>query len=152
MKKCLLFALTFVLFAGCDKKDSLSPIPKITFVSITPTTVRAGDGEEVIEISFVFEDGDADIDIRPDPGALVYVTSNRKGDTQEVAYPFPQIDESIRDPEKGLKGIATVFISAAFYLLDSTQTADTFNFSLYMKDLAGNPSNTINTPDIYLVH
>lgn len=148
-----LFLLLILVAAGvysCKKENKMSNIPEITFLSVVPNSVRSGNSEDSITISFKFKDGDADLGNDPNsPQFDIYMTDNR--DSQPYNYHLPFIPEEIKDPAKGFEGIATVVVPAAFLILDTLhQEGDTFNFDIYMKDRAQNESNRITTPDIYL--
>ncbi len=143
------FSILFVLlsFTACKKDEDVDKVPKITFTSLTAESMRSGSSEDSIGIAFTLEDADADIP--SDTTKAIFLTSTR--DFEEVAYYYPPIPDELLDPEKGLKASVVVYIKAAFLLLDSTETADTFSYSMYVKDAAGHQSNIITTPDIYLV-
>jgi hypothetical protein len=147
-----LVCLVIIVCASCAKTNK-NKVPKITFTTLVPNTVKAGSTDDVITIAFQFEDGDGDIDsLGPAVGSRIVVSTNRKVDSLEepVEYPFPHIPDPLRGPAGEIKGGAVLHVLAAHLLLDSTQTADTFQYSLYITDVAGNKSNTITTPEVYL--
>lgn len=131
----------------------MSKIPEITFQSLLPNTVRNGNSEDSISISFRFQDGDADLGNDPASGIYDITMIHSKDTSMLLRYPLPDIPEQMKDPEKGFEGYATVVVPAAFLVLDSLhlQTGDTFTFEIFIKDRANNESNHITTPDIYIV-
>ena len=137
-----IFSILFCFFLNsCKKEDKMSDVPKIKFSTITDK-IKAGEG--TINLSFEFEDGDADLGNNPNtPEIFVY---NLK-DTSEALYPFPSdIPDGFKDPSKGMKGVATIAMSGAFFTLDSLHAnGDSVNFMVFIKDEAGNKSNEIFT-------
>lgn len=137
-----IFSILFCFFLhSCKKEDKMSNVPKIKFSTITDK-IKAGEG--TINLSFEFEDGDADLGNNPNtPEIFVY---NLK-DSSEALYPFPSdIPGGFKDPSKGMKGVATIAMSGAFFTLDSLHAnGDSVNFMVFIKDEAGNKSNEIFT-------
>ncbi len=144
-------ALLFTGFVACKKESSKSKVPKITFQSLVPNTVKSGSSRDTIGISFKFEDGDADLgNDRGSANFDIFLTDIRDT-TQVFKYFLPEIPEQMKDPSKGLEGSATVVLQAAFLVLDSLhKNGDTLHYELYIKDKAGNESNRLITPDIYV--
>jgi hypothetical protein len=153
MNMKLYLVLIFILLIGvtaCQKESTGgSPIPSIEFTSLTNDTVTAGNSDDSVGIAFKFKDGDADIgnDLsseKPD----IFLVSTKFPDT--LKYNFPPIPDEFKDPAKGIEGNALVAIKAAILLLDSANVEETVHFDLFIKDKAGNVSNTISIPDITL--
>jgi hypothetical protein len=139
-------------FTACKKENTLPKAPQITFLSALPNSVKQGNSEDSINISFSFMDGDADLG--NDRLGTVYdiFLTHSKDTALDFKTFLPEIPEEMKDPEKGFEGTATVVLNAAFFLIpDSTKNADTFRYEIYIRDRAGNESNHITTPDLYLV-
>ena len=149
--------LTAVLLCGlaaCKKGNNWSKTPNITLKQLAPNTVRAGNSEDTVFVSFSYTDGDADLGVDPQSGFYdIYMKDSR--DTTVFRYLFPPIEDDMRDPDRGMEGTFTVFVHAAFLLprQDSLHlaTGDTLQYELYIRDRAGHESNRIITPDIYLL-
>lgn len=142
---CLLLLFPFI-FASCKKNTNVSKIPAISFRSMDPASVKAGSDTTVL-IKFNFEDGDGDIGFGT---PNLFFRDSR--DTIWAPFLIPNIPDRF-NPEAGLKGIIQVEYEAAFLLLrnDSLhKDYDTLHWDIYMKDKAGNESNIITTPDLYL--
>ena len=142
---CLLLSIA-VLSTSCKKNANVSKIPSITFRSMEPQTVKAGSDTTVL-IKFNFEDGDGDIGFGT---PNLFFRDSR--DTIWSPFLIPNIPDRF-NPESGLKGIIQVEYEAAFLLLrnDSLHlNNDTLHWDIYMKDKAGNVSNIITTPELYL--
>ena len=151
-----LTVLAVFLFAACKKKsNSMSPIPAIGFLSMTPDSLKAASGEDSVFITFHLTDGDADLGNNPSgTNKDVFFIDSR--DTSTVFYSsfFPNIPGEIKDPTVGIEGTCTVFINSAFLMSrpDSIHQTlgDTLHFIIYIKDVAGHESNRITTPNLYL--
>ena len=109
--------------------------------------VQAGKDTDIV-IRFDFEDGDGNIGFGT---KNLILSDSRFNDT--IPYEIPKIEERY-NPENGLKGIIQVSYNAAFLFTrtDSIHAErDTMYWNIYMKDQAGNVSNTIRTTDLILV-
>jgi len=132
----------------------MSPIPSIGFISMEPDSIHQGSSEDTVYIKFSIKDGDADLGNR-DPSSTefdIYVKDARYDTFQ--GYFFPEIAPAVEDPNKGLTG-SCIFkiLGALLYVRDDTvhmKYGDTTNFTLYIKDRAGNTSNEIKTQDLII--
>ena len=135
-------------FAACRKGNKLSKTPVLTFLSSTEE-VEAGSSADTVIIGFRLEDGDADI--RTDGQTANLFISNTR-DTNKYEYPLPKIGDEFKDATTGLRASCVVRIPAAFLLLrDTSMVKDSLQFKLSIEDEAGNRSNEIITPQIYLL-
>ena len=143
----IIILLTLVITYSCNKETKYSNIPKIKFLSLSHSVVKAGSDTDIV-IRFDFEDGDGNIGFGT---KNLILSDSRYNDT--IPYEIPVIEERY-SPENGLKGIIQVSYSAAFLFTrtDSVHLeSDTLRWNIYMKDQAGNVSNTIQTSDLILV-
>ncbi len=150
------FAIAVLGFglAACNAKK-LSPIPQISNPRLSDSLIHVGlmrEDTDTLLLTFDFEDGDGDIS-----GSIASLFFQEELDSgaQLIPYPFPEIQEGTIDPDKGARGAAYVVIPATaplFPVLDSAVTRDTVRFRYYLKDAAGNQSNTLITPNIILLN
>lgn len=147
----LFIAISCFITLSCRKEQSFSPVPYIEFKGSNPDTIKAGASEDTLFISFRFTDGDADLGNDPSSGNYdIFLTDER--DNTLYTYFFPALSDQVRIPEKGMEGNVTFYLSAAFMILrPDRQDGDTVTYSLYIKDRAGNQSNTIKTNPVYLI-
>lgn len=143
-------ALACIGMGACSKQKRYSDTPYIEFKGSSPDSLRAGASEDTLFISFRFTDGDADLGNDPASGNYdIFLTDQR--DNTIYTYFFPNIPDIIRNPEKGMEGTCTFFLLAAFMILRPDRPdGDTARYSLYIKDRAGNQSNTIYTNSVYI--
>ncbi len=147
MRLGILFAILTLTILSCNKKHKYSNIPKLTFKDLSDNIVKAG-VDKVIYINFYFEDGDGNIGFGT---PNLFLKDNR--DTIWAPFTIPDIPSKFT-PENGLKGVIQLKYNAAFLLLrnDSLHVnSDTLTWDIYMKDAAGNVSNTITTTPLILV-
>ncbi len=139
-------------FASC-KKNTLPNTPKITLAFMTPDSIRQGSLEDTVYIQFELQDGDADLGNDINTQNYDIYLRDMRADTF-VGYFFPEIQEDIKDPKKGLQGTCQFAIYGTLtYTRDDSlhmATGDTTQFELYIKDRAGNESNHINTGNLYI--
>ena len=146
MRSLFIFAIISLFAISCNKKNKYPNVPKLIFSKLSHGSVQAG-GNETIVISFRFEDGDGNIGFGTEN---LFIRDNR--DTLWTPYIIPDIPEKF-SPDNGLAGIMTIDYEAAFLLLrsDAAHTeSDTLTWDIYMKDEAGNVSNTITTTPLIL--
>lgn len=138
-------ASLFLFFQGCKKKTvSFSPIPAISFVSIAPST--AHEYRENVSITLSYQDGDGNLgDANPD-ARNVFVTDNRTGVTISMRLP----DLSTPKGTPPIEGQVIITLPPPV-LNNVSSTSETGDYSVYVKDKAGNPSNTIKTSPITVV-
>ena len=139
MKKFLYILILIVLFS-CKKEEEVSEIPIIDFVSIFPTTAQEYTDDIIITISYT--DGDGDLgENNPDINNL-FVEDNRNG----IEYKF-------RIPELSPSG-STITIEGNFNItingtgITDESSSQKVDYSIYVKDRAGNKSNIITTSSI----
>lgn len=138
--------------SACSKSSNKTngSAPIITFKGISVDSLTAG-SSEILNIQFGFTDNDGDLGNSSSSGNFDIYTFDHR-DSNMVNYYFPKgITESI-DTLKGVSGTCNLALEAAFIILRPNRTSrDTMQLDLYIKDKAGNVSNTIRIPDIYLV-
>ena len=146
MRNVLIIAIISLIAISCNKKTKYSNIPKITFKNLSHNSVQAG-GSETVLINLLFEDGDGNIGFGTNN---LFIKDSRFTDT--LPYAIPDIPDKF-NPESGLNGVIQINYEAAFLLLRSDTLhieSDTLTWDIYMKDEAGNVSNTITTSALIL--
>ena len=134
--------LSLAFVSGCSdatkKREEISNVPSIKFVSMSPSTVTKNAGNVVI--TFEFTDGDGDLgDNTPDVKNL-FCTDSRNN----VTYEF-RIPQLAPDSSKIIIHGQQPFDLPPQGFVDDTHTSETATYSIYVKDRAGNQSNTITT-------
>jgi hypothetical protein len=134
--------LTFVFsISGCKKdKVALTDAPQITFVSISPASVVEYSGS--ITITFSYDDLNGDLGENNANATNLFITDSRNS----VTYNY-RISQLAPDGANiHIKGnLNTVIKNTA---ITDNSSAQSFTYSLYVKDRAGNISNTITTTAI----
>jgi len=155
MRLLIAFAIISFGFIACKKESSKgNNPPEINFLYLRPQSFPNGTQTDTILIGLEFNDKDGDVGSTGEinePGNVIIKQTYDTTSSGEAKLPI--IPPGFQDPEKGIKGTATIEIPAIFYTLDSAhlQTGDTFRFMIQIKDRAGNLSNTITTPDLYIM-
>lgn len=144
-----LFAL-LVCFFACKKQAGNSPeAPFISLVSMSKDSIRSGQGGDTVALQIYIKDKNGDL---VSDAKAFYLKGSI--DTATIAYEFPIIDENILDNPNGIEGNIYFFITGDLTTvrLDSLHQAvgDTVQFEIFVMDKAGNESNRITTPDIYI--
>ena len=144
--KLILGALVLTLLASCLKPPNYSFVPEIQFDSISNTSVNQLIDSVTVVISFT--DGDGDL------GALntfpfdtitnLFFKDSRTGSVYRFQFPYITPIGSVKD----ISGeIAYTF---AGITCRPNRTNDTLHYTVQIADRAGNLSNEIITPDIYV--
>jgi hypothetical protein len=114
-------------------------VPSIEFISMTPNP--AVKYEDEIRITFKYTDGDGDLGENTPDVKNLFVTDSRNN----VSYQFriPQLSPDNSD--------IIITGNQPFNLppqgfVDDNATSETVTYAIYVKDRAGNQSNTIQTP------
>lgn len=137
--------LGFVFISGCSdaskKLEEISAIPSIKFISMNPTT--AVKNTDKVVITFEFTDGDGDLGDNTSDVKNLFCTDSRNGVTYEFRLPQYAPDNS-----KIIIHGQQAFDLPPQGFVDDAHTTETATYSIYVKDRAGNVSNTVQTSEL----
>jgi hypothetical protein len=136
----LTYILIVLLLFACKKDDALSVVPTIDFQSISPLTAQEYIDDIIITISYTDEDGDLG-ENSPDIDNL-FVEDSRNGIVYH--YRIPQLAPN--GNEIAIEGNFNITINGSG--ITDSSTSQQVNYAIYLKDRAGNKSNTITTSNI----
>lgn len=152
--------LVIILTISCRKIEILPPEPYVEFKSfaVFDTTDILGNAARAGKLKFYFEDGDGDLGLPLPADELSFDTINlffslyRKTDgvMTPVAEDDPLKPGGYRIPymeRQGQNKILKGTISVTFLYFTYSE-ADILRYDFYIKDRAGNESNTESTPEI----
>ena len=160
LKKYTYYLFFSLLVVACASPPEYPDTPAIEFLELTKDTLpRAFRGDIFTDSTFIslsFTDGDGDIGARDSSLNLVVIDS-RNGFENDFRIPFvPEFGDS------GLKGEISVRILTSccifpdsLYLIGCESEwpdmpYDVVTYDVYIKDRAGNFSNTITTSPLYI--
>lgn len=141
-----------LLMTSCTKnaKNSENNAPSIKFVSLEGGDSLIVGSNQLINIVFNINDRNGDLGNSPASGNYDIYTKNIK-DTSFRNYYFPREVKQYIYPGQAFNATCSLSIlGAVVNLRPQYPTADTMQLELYIKDKAGNVSNTISIPLIYL--
>jgi hypothetical protein len=144
MKKILFLSLLALTVIVACKKDSIGTKPVITFVSYSSAPVIASYG---LDVTFQVKDGDGDIE-NMFSFATIYDTSPL--DTVFTHRQMPNLDA-----HNGTKLTAEVILhleAIDFTPANSQLLKDSLHYLVFVKDNAGNISDTIATPKVEILY
>jgi hypothetical protein len=138
------FAFAFLFLQGCKKDEPEDEtIPKLEFVSISPSTVK--EYEDEIKIAFSYFDGNGDLGENTADVKNLFLTDNRNN----VIYEY-RISQLAPDGSNiAIRG--NLVVSVKNTAITNGSTSESLSYSLYVKDRAGNQSNTITTSAVSVV-
>ena len=158
------FVSSLVCLQSCYQEPEFSLVPEITYRSIEKE-IRVdqftGANKDSVIITLDFRDGDGDLglnetekaaaELRGDYNYVVRVFRKRRGVFQEFS---PGIPYSGYFPQLRTDGRLGPIEAVLSYSIDFphpfTPRRDSLKFEIYIKDLAGNVSNTVETDVIVL--
>ena len=136
--------LTYILIAlllfACKKDETLSVVPAIEFQSINPLIAQEYIDDIIITISYTDEDGDLG-ENTPEIDNL-FVEDSRNGIVYH--YRIPQLAPN--GNEIAIEGNFNITINGSG--ITNSSNSQQVNYAIYVKDRAGNKSNTITTSNI----
>lgn len=135
------FSILFLIllsFSGCKKEEPISNVPSLKFVSITPNPATKYQDE--IQITVEYTDGDGDLGENTPDVKNLFCTDSRNG----VTYEF-RIHQLAPDNANIIINGKLTFSLAPQGFIDDNNTTETATYSVYVKDRAGNQSNTVQT-------
>lgn len=127
-----------IFFSGCKKEEPISNVPSIKFISMTPNP--AVKYQDEITITIEYTDGDGDLGENTPDVKNLYCTDSRNN----VTYEF-RIKQLAPDNANIIINGRLVFDLAPQGFVDDNNTTETTTYSIYLKDRAGNQSNTVQT-------
>ena len=136
----LTYILIVLLLFACKKDDALSVVPTIEFQSISPSIAQEYIDDIIITISYADEDGDLG-ENTPDIDNL-FVEDSRNGIVYH--YRIPQLAPN--GNEITIEGNFNITINGSG--ITNSSNSQQVNYAIYVKDRAGNKSNTITTSNI----
>lgn len=143
MKKLfLLYLFVCSVFFSCkkDEKVEISTTPAIEFVSISPGT--AVEYQDKITIVISYKDGDGDLGENTPDVKNLFLTDSRNN----VTYQFRVSQLAPSGQAVAIQGSLVVELKNTAIVNGST--SEVVTYSLYVKDRAGNVSNTVSTSAI----
>lgn len=146
MRKLFILFFFPVVFYSCKKDDTIeiSTTPVIEFVSITPS--NAIEYQDKITITISYKDGDGDLGENSPDIKNLFLTDTRNNVTYQ--YRISQLAPS--GQAIAIQGTLTIELKNTA-ITDGT-ASQAVSFSLYLKDRAGNQSNSITTSSITVVN
>lgn len=130
--------LAIGLLTGCKKEDSISNTPSVKYISITPNPAVKYQDEIIITIEYT--DGDGDLGENTADVKNLFVTDSRNNVTSEFRIPQLAPDNS----NIIIKGNLNINLPPQGFV-DDSNNSETVTYSIYVKDRAGNISNTVQT-------
>ncbi|MBK6731779.1 MAG: hypothetical protein IPG60_12740 [Bacteroidetes bacterium] len=137
-------AITAILITSCIKPPEYPIEPFIRFESVNKVNFIKFDPDS-LKVDIYFEDGDGDIGgLEIDSLNMFWEDSRVPGYRIGSKIPFVNLEGN----HKAISGVihATRGISTCISATD----VDTFHYSIQIRDRAGNWSNIIETPDLYI--
>lgn len=140
MRKIFVIFFISVFIFSCKKKDSQTNVPQIKFVSISPSTVV----EYVNSISIVISYDDLDGDLGENNANVsnLWVTDSRNN----VQYSYRISQLAPDNANIHIRG--NLDISIKNTARTDSSASQSFTYSIFLKDRAGNSSNTVTTSAI----
>ncbi len=128
---------------SCQKEtEKWSNTPEISFESITPSAMQ--EYSEPIIIKIKYQDGDGDLGENNTDSPNTFVTDLRN----QTVYPFRTRQLAPNNSSVAITGMLEIEIPTTWILNNSNQ--ESVQYSVYMKDRAGNVSNTVTTSSVLL--
>ncbi|MES2619833.1 MAG: hypothetical protein V4615_03200 [Bacteroidota bacterium] len=126
------------LFSGCKKEEPITDTPAIEFISMSPNPATKYQDE--IKITIEYTDGDGDLGENTADAKNLFVTDSRNNVTYQFRIPQLAPDDS----KIIIQGNLPINLPTQGFIDDSHTTESTV-YSIYVKDRAGNQSNTVQT-------
>jgi hypothetical protein len=145
MKKLFYILLLSATISSCkkDKKIEISTTPVIEFVSITPGSAKEYQDKIIITISY--KDGDGNLGENSPDVKNLFLTDTRNNVTYK--YRIPQLAPS--DASIAIQGSLPIVLQNT--AITNGATSQSVSYTVYLKDRAGNQSNTVSTSAITVV-
>lgn len=140
IKKIVALLFILVIISSCKKKEQPTNIPSIEFVSISPSS--AVEYSNSITIAFSYDDLDGDVGQNDPNVSNLFITDSRNN----VQYSYRISQLAPDNANIHIKGNLNAVIKST--AITDNSSSQSVTYSLYIKDRAGNTSNTITTSAI----
>lgn len=140
---CAMLMGALLLLAGACKKEKIDlkdPVPSILSITLDRTSFTAYQDSIVFAVSY--RDGDGDLGENSPDAHNLYLVDNRIGVTEE----FRIRELAPQGAEIPITGTLNVVLRHTGITDNSAQ--QTFNYTIYIRDRAGNESEHVVTPDL----
>ena len=145
MRKTLpILILLGIFLTQCMERPDYPETPRLFDISVDKTLLDPA--KDTLVISFDFEDGGGDLGTKDGDSTIsIYRTDLRTNFTYADYIPFVDLKGSSKD----ISGTIRVTVAPGTYSCIFSNN-DTMIYDIYVVDRAGNVSNTITTPELYL--
>lgn len=145
----IVFILLLILIVSCGKKDAPVKRPEIRLVSVSPMSVKNGEPKDTLLISLQYNMAAEGI-----AQSQVFFKDSRNEDAP-IAQFFPEdmTKKNLPQGQVNLSGTILLRIPASQYLVlrPSHPDGDTLKYKIFVTDHKNNTSDTLVTPDIYIL-
>lgn len=139
--------LLFTGITSCQKKTSTN-VPQITFTRLTPDTTQQGSSVDTVAIQFNITDNITNL-----ASGYIYIKDSRF-DTGYAVDILPSVNVNGANPNESVHALCTYYMLGANILVrpDTVhqKNGDTLHYEIYIQDAAGQASNHITTPNLYI--
>ena len=147
IQRSVLVIFFLSLLASCIKPPTYDPIPQIAFDSISKTLVKGLSSTppalDSITFQISFTDGDGDLGASSsDTASNLFFRDSRTGFVNRFQFPYITPEGNVKD----ISGTIAYIFSP--FDCDPGGKSDTFHYTIFIKDRAGNLSNEVITPTI----
>lgn len=142
----MMVLIALALFGGCKKEvvdDPKDPIPSITGVDVSPTTVR--EFQDSIVFAVHYRDGDGDLGENSPNAKNLFLVDNRLNITEE--YRISQLAPS--GSNIPITGTLRVVLPAT--AITDASNSQSGNFTIYIRDRAGHESPHFITVNVNVI-
>lgn len=149
----MLFGLSgILLMSACNKSRNINGNqPRITFESLSADSIQIP-GSESLLLRFAFVDGDGDLVVKRTSGKRDIYLKDSRDTAYDLSFYLPAETIEYANAKTGVSGTCDIQIPAAFLELRPNRLKrDTLIYEYYLVDKAGNESNHLKTPPIYLI-
>lgn len=140
IKNIALLFFVLLTVVSCKKVEEIGPIPEIEFISVTPGSVQEYADSLVFTIKY--RDGDGDLGENTSNAENFFLADSRNNVIYKFRIPQLAPDNSNIIIEGNLN------VTLANTAIIDGSSSETFTYSIYVKDRAGNQSNTVVTSPV----
>ncbi len=135
--------LSFAFFSCKKKKEEISVVPEIRLVEVSPLQIK--EYKDKVVFNVYYKDGDGDIGENNDAVKNLFITDSRNA----ITYQLRVKQLAPEGSDVAIEGNLMVELNSAAILDGSNAQAVTY--SLFLKDRAGNSSNTVSSTGVSIV-
>lgn len=146
----ILIIMLLITISSCKKSGKALEEPEIIFTGISHDRIANSSIKDTVIINLRYSMAIDAVGDENNP-TQVYFQDSRDQTSQPTRFPV-EVSNNLPEGEVNMSGNITLRLPGIFFTLRPTRpNGDTLHYNIYLEDKDNVKSNTVETPDIYIL-